>query len=336
MANIRLRDCHSPEYLPQSMSEFWDFAGLPELRERCERLSKEDVPLLILGETGSGKSTLAHWIHFSSARANSPFAVRGCGSFHDNTFVATLFGYEKGAYTGADRRDDGLLRGCDGGTLVLDDIDTLTMESQARLLNFLDQQLVSPLGAPNNVYPVNVRIIATSNRCLPDLIKVGQFREDLYYRLATFRIRIPPLAVRPADIGRFVRKFEGELSQEYPSLCPNRRLDAGSVRFLTLLQWPGNLRALRSVIYQTLSYTPARRAGPIGVWEIFDLLSDQDIAGAQVEELRKRMQHDCQLLLEILRCANWNVSHAAKIAGLSRTAIYNQMKKNGWSQEGDC
>jgi len=321
---------------PPPSEEVWEYSGLADLMGRWERLARSDVPLLILGETGAGKSSLARWFHANSPRSEAPCVVRGCGTFHDQAFVATMFGYEKGAYTGADKSERGLLRGCDQGTLILDDIDTLSLSSQARLLQFIDTRNVTPLGSPNEVHTVNIRLIATTNQDMHSLISRGLFREDLYYRIATFRISLPPLSARKIDTAKLVRRFESELVRSHPMLSPRRPFSESAVRLITLFEWPGNLRELRSAVFQTQAFANPVRRGAIGLEEFFDLLVETEVAAPQVRMLRERLSQDDRVLLEILRCSDWNISLVARIAGLSRPTIYKKINYHSWSRERDC
>ncbi|MBI4634776.1 MAG: sigma-54-dependent Fis family transcriptional regulator [Candidatus Rokubacteria bacterium] len=215
--------------------------------EQVSQVADSALTVLVQGETGTGKEVVARAIHRQSARRQRPFIALDCGAIPETLIESELFGYEKGAFTGADRRKDGHFRLADGGTLFLDEVPNLPLATQAKLLRVLQERHVQPLGARRPV-PVDVRIIAASNVPLEEEMRAGRFRQDLYYRLNEFAILLPPLRERREDILHLARRFLDEASMELRR--PVRGISASAAEVLLRHAWPGNARELRNVIRQ--------------------------------------------------------------------------------------
>jgi hypothetical protein len=223
-----------------------------KLKSEILRLSRSTATLLITGESGSGKEVVARAVHDTSQRAGKPYVTFNCASVPRDLFEGQLFGYKKGAFTGASADSPGVIRAAHGGTLFLDEIGELPLEMQPKLLRFLENREVLPLG---DVTPkqVDVRIVAATHRDLDRLVQDGRFREDLYYRLNVVPIRIPPLRERKEDVTALARLFikrSSEPESEVPSLSRS------AAKALEDHDWPGNVRELRNVIERALAYTP--------------------------------------------------------------------------------
>jgi len=218
-----------------------------------ERASRSDVSVLIEGESGVGKDVLVNAVHSSSHRAGGPFVALDCGAISPNLIESELFGHERGAFTGADRQRDGAFVQADGGTLFLDEVGELPLEMQPKLLRALEAREVRPVGG-RTTRRVDVRIIAATNRNLSEAASANEFRRDLYYRLAVFRVQVPPLRERKDDIlplaRAFLRLMPGQENAELPT-----KFEA----MLRSYPWPGNVRELRNVInrYAVLGPDPA-------------------------------------------------------------------------------
>ena len=211
------------------------------------RVAKSDVTVLLTGESGTGKEVLARYIHGCSARSEGPFVAINCAAIPDQMLEALLFGYEKGSFTGAQTRSDGKFVQANGGTLLLDEISEMDLGLQAKLLRVLQEREVEPLGA-NEPTPLDVRVLTTTNRTLEESVQAGQFREDLYYRLNVFPIRLPALSERPGDIIPLAERFIGQASRG--SASP--RLSVAAISRLEGHAWPGNVRELENVIQRAL------------------------------------------------------------------------------------
>ena len=215
-----------------------------ELLKLAQKVSKSNVNVFINGPTGSGKEVLAQYIHNNSARSGKPFVAINCAAIPENMLEALLFGHKKGAFTGASTASDGIFKAADGGTLLLDEISEMSMPLQAKLLRVLQERSVVPLGASNAV-PVDVRTLATSNRNIPKEIKMGNFREDLYFRLNVFPLTTHALSERPDDIlpiaAELLVRHQNEF-EDFPTISEK------ALERLRDYSWPGNVRELENVI----------------------------------------------------------------------------------------
>ena len=214
----------------------------------ARRVAKTDVTVFINGPTGTGKEVLAKFIHNHSERSDAPFVAVNCAAIPDNMLEAILFGHEKGAFTGASTANKGIFRAADGGTLLLDEISEMPMALQAKLLRALQEKAVTPIGSQTDI-PVDVRVVATTNRNMADEIRAGHFREDLYYRLNVFPLNTVALAERVDDIvpvAAFLLQRHVKTAGEMPWL------DQGAVSALRGYGWPGNVRELENVLQRAL------------------------------------------------------------------------------------
>lgn len=215
----------------------------------AQRVARSDVTVFINGPTGTGKEVLAKFVHLNSSRGDKPFVAVNCAAIPENMLEAILFGHEKGSFTGASTANKGIFRAADGGTLLLDEISEMPMSLQAKLLRALQEKTVTPIGGHEDI-PVDVRVLATTNRDMPKAIREGAFREDLYYRLNVFPLTTLPLASRPQDIipiasALLVRHCEGN-HDNLPDM------DDAAIKALISYQWPGNVRELENVLQRAL------------------------------------------------------------------------------------
>ena len=214
----------------------------------ARRVADTDVTVFINGPTGTGKEVLARFVHNHSSRGEQPFVAVNCAAIPENMLEAILFGHEKGAFTGASSANKGIFRAADGGTLLLDEISEMPMSLQAKLLRVLQEKAVTPIGAHQDI-PVDVRVLATSNRDMMDEIRDGKFREDLYYRLNVFPLTTLHLAARRADIipiATVLLKRHCENKDQIPWLSRE------ALQVLTGYDWPGNVRELENVLQRAL------------------------------------------------------------------------------------
>jgi DNA-binding NtrC family response regulator len=224
-----------------------------KLRAELVRLGTSRATVIISGESGSGKEVVARAIHALSQRAQGSYVPFNCASVPRDLFEGQLFGYRRGAFTGASSDHPGVIRAADGGTLFLDEIAELPLDVQPKLLRFLENAEVFPLGGQRPV-KVDVRVLAASHRDLMGLVREGRFREDLYYRMQVVPIHVPPLRERPEDIPALARHFVRDLTpagQEPPVLAPD------ALARLMAHDWRGNVRELRNVIERSLAFSPA-------------------------------------------------------------------------------
>jgi transcriptional regulator with GAF, ATPase, and Fis domain len=224
--------------------------GLREVMRQVRHVAPTDSPVLLTGETGVGKDVIANAIHLGSARRDGPFIPVNCGAIPDSLMDSELFGHEKGAFTGALATKRGRFERANGGTILLDEIGEMPLDAQVRLLRVLQHREIERVGGANRI-PVDIRVIAATNKDLPALVQQGRFREDLWFRLNVFPIAIPPLRERSADIPALVQHFierkAGELKiGETPQLAP------GAIDDLMAYVWPGNVRELENVIERSM------------------------------------------------------------------------------------
>jgi DNA-binding NtrC family response regulator len=287
-----------------------------------------DAPVVIEGETGTGKEVAARAIHYEGARRDYPFIPVNCGALPDSLIENELFGHRRGAYTDARSDFPGLLRLARGGTLFLDEVDTLTSKGQVTLLRFLQDQHFRPLGAAEEEQ-VDVRIIAATNRPLADLVRQGQFRVDLLYRVKVMYLRMPPLRERRGDPELLARHFMQRLSQRYGR--PEKRVHPLTLQWLDRYQWPGNIRELENLVAREYLLAEGDEILFTGDESTEPMALDLATAGGDYRAQRTRAlaAFDTAFLRETLTRHRGNVTHAARAAGRERRAFGRLLKKYG-------
>lgn len=298
---------------------------------RLDRVAKTDTTVLLSGESGVGKDVFARQLHARSNRQKGAYVAINCAAIPHTLLESTLFGYEKGAFTGAVKSQPGKFEAADGGTLFLDEIGEMPPELQAKLLRVLQDQVVERLGSMRSIR-CNVRIVAASNRDLLDLVKQGRFREDLYFRLAVFPIRIPPLRERPEDILALARFFLARYDSSGRSLT----LSPAAWEVLKNHAWPGNVRELENVIQRAVLMTdgaqiqPAdleldpthRPAAPAPVAGASGALSPSSGTGSALDIESVEREH----ILRVLSQVGGNRRKAVALLGLSERALRYKLK----------
>lgn len=305
---------------------------MKELIDTIKLVAVTDVTVLITGETGTGKELAARMIHSLSSRTGKPFVVVNCPAIPENILESELFGYRKGAFTGANSDREGLFQAAEGGTLFLDEIGDISSSLQAKLLRVLQERELKPLG-DTTTRRVDVRVIAATNRDLEENVASGLFRSDLYYRLNVVSVRTPPLREIPEDIPliafHFLSLFCAELGLD------QKRFSEEAIRFLVSRQWKGNARELqndikRAVIFSMGEFlTPAdfgNRAALVSVPE-----ENPEIYGLDYKEARKETltAFNVEYITGLLRRTEGNVSLAAHTAGIERQSLQHLMRKYG-------
>ena len=235
--------------------DFEDIVGRsPSIRkvyEMIQTVAETDSSVMITGKSGTGKELVARSLHFKSRRQNKPFIAVNCGAIAENLIESELFGHKKGAFTGAISDKEGLIKAADGGTLFLDEISELPLSLQVKFLRALQEREITPVGSTNSL-PVNVRIIASTNRDLKEEIKTGKFREDLYYRLNVIEISLPSLKEREEDIpllaDHFLNKYRTEMNKNI------KGIDNEVIRALISYEWKGEVRELENVIERAVIF----------------------------------------------------------------------------------
>jgi len=295
--------------------------AIVRLRAQVERVAKVAAPVLIWGESGSGKELTAQAVHAQSERAAGPFVPINCGAISPNLIHSELFGYERGAFTGATRGKAGLIETAHGGTLFLDEIGDLPKDLQANLLRFLQEKTICRLGSTRPIQ-VDVRVVAASHVQLQQAVASGAFREDLYYRLAVLPVTVPPLRDRRDDLVQLAEHFfQLYASEKSPRLkgFSNRAIGA-----ILEHDWPGNVRELINRVRRALVMSDGRLIMP----EDLGLGASRPImAPAALDDARLRSERSA--LRECLDRSGQNVSRAARDLGVSRTTMYRLLSKHG-------
>jgi len=286
-----------------------------------EKVAPTSATVLILGESGTGKELLARALHELSPRRVERFVAINCAAIPETLLESELFGYEKGAFTGAVKQTLGKLETASGGTLFLDEIGDLPTALQAKLLRFLQERVIERIGGRQEI-PVDVRIVCATHQSLKDQIAQSKFREDLYYRLAEIVVEIPPLRARHGDATLlahgFVRKFADEQRRGAMSLQPD------AISAIDAYAWPGNVRELENVVKRAVIMADRSEisATDIGLAE-----SDEDMVALNLRQVREQAEKEA--VLRVLGRVNGNLSRAAEVLGVSRPTLYDLMYRFG-------
>ena len=297
--------------------------SMATVREMIAKVAPTDSPVLIQGESGTGKELVAAEIHRCSTRAAKPFIVINCAAVPENLLEAELFGFERGAFTGAVQRKAGQFKLADGGTLFLDEIGELPLGLQAKLLRAIENGEFLPLGSPKQVH-VDVRIITATNRNLEESTSAGLFREDLFYRLNVFPITIPPLRDHREDIVPIAERFLETLNRPVPVL-------AGDVAaILTSYHWPGNVRELRNILERAVILAGAEPITPrhISISQAPATHTPEDALRALIGERTLPAIERAMVELALERVGG-NKSRAAELLGITRRTLYGRLERFG-------
>jgi two-component system response regulator GlrR len=293
---------------------------MAELLAQTRLVAASDASVLIRGESGTGKEVLARALHRCSARSKGPFVAVNCGAIPDNLLESELFGHEKGAFTGAAQRHQGLVLEADGGTLFLDEIGDMPLALQVKLLRLLQDREVRAVGSAR-ARPVDIRVVSATHRDLETLMREGSFREDLFYRLNVVTLFLPPLSERREDIPLLAQHFLSVVAQRYGRPAPSFAPDA--LEYLTASRWPGNIRQLSNVIEQCCVLC----TGPLlTLAQVQKSVSDESVAIPTLAEVRRVAERE--YLERLLRLTGGNVADAARLAERNRTEFYRLLQRH--------
>lgn len=290
--------------------------------ERLYRLSKAKINVLFYGESGVGKEVFAKVLHNLSEFKKGPFVPLNLSAIPDTLFESEFFGYKKGSFTGAERDYTGMAKSADGGTLFLDEVGDLSLFSQAKLLRFLEDFLVQPIGSTEK-FKVNLRIISATNKNLKKEVEEKKFREDLFYRISQISIEIPPLRERKEDIIPLAKHFIKEISKNEG--LENIVLTPAAADKLLKYSWPGNIRELKSKITEAIFNSPN------GIIEPQHILLEEKRESKELFFNYEKAKRDFEkkYLTSLLKTTGGNVKDASNISGLTRNAIYEMAQRNG-------
>ncbi len=288
-----------------------------------EKVAPTNATVLLLGESGTGKELLARAVHQLSPRAGEAFVAINCAAIPDTLLESELFGYEKGAFTGAVKQTQGKFELADGGTLFLDEIGDMPLALQAKLLRFLQDRNVERIGGRERI-PVDVRIVCATNKDLAELIKTGEFREDLYYRISEVTVRIPPLRDRGSDAVVIAQAILDRRAREHSRQVKGFTPEA--LKAIERYRWPGNIRELENrvngaVIMTEGKYVTVEDLGLPGGE------GDADLSWLNLRVARQRAESEA--IRNSLALTNWNLTRTAELLGITRPTLYDLMEKNG-------
>jgi two-component system, NtrC family, response regulator len=285
-----------------------------------EKVSPSNATVLLLGETGTGKELFARAIHRLSSRRDKPFVAINCAAIPENLLEAELFGYEKGAYTGAHKQTKGKIEMAADGTLMLDEIGDMPLPLQGKLLRFFEERVVERIGG-RQLIPVDVRIVCATHQDLPAMIEDGRFREDLFYRVSEVSIRLPPLRERVGDAVPLARYFLEQAASRHGRAV--RGFTAKALKMIEAHPWRGNVRQLENVINSAVIMSDGKQIGP-------DALRMGTVGNDDVTSLHEvRAEAEKRAIQRALTHSRGNLSRAATLLDISRPTLYDLLDKYG-------
>lgn len=294
----------------------------PDMLKLCrmvEKIAPSDVTATLIGESGTGKEVMARMLHQLSGRAESVFGAINCAAIPENLIESELFGYEKGAFTGADKMRPGKIESADGGTLFLDEIGDMPLQLQAKLLRFLQERQVERVGGRKPI-PVDVRVVCATNKNLEIMVQEGTFREDLYYRISEIVIEIPALRQRDGDKALLARHFLGKYAiDRYAGVTG---FSDEAINAIEQYDWPGNVREMENKVKKAIILSEGKTIQPDDLG-----LKDTDISMSALNLRSVRQDAERKAVMQALSITGNNVSAAAKYLGITRPTLYDMLKK---------
>lgn len=294
-------------------------ASMVEIYKTLSRVAPTDATCLIEGETGTGKELLARMIHRNSKRADEPFIAVDCGAIASSLIESELFGALRGSYTGADRDRVGVFEAANRGTVFLDEIGDIELAFQLKLLRFLQEREIRPVGSPRSK-AIDVRVIAATNKDIQKLVEEEKFREDLWFRLNVIRIEMPPLRERRGDVPLLAQFFVQKSNERYDQ---HAVLTGSGLKALEEFIWPGNVRQLQHLIERLSILAPDGRIDSAAVRGALDSMDPKDHAGETLADT------EAEQIRRVLAAAGGNKSRAARILGIERKTLYRKLERIG-------
>jgi DNA-binding NtrC family response regulator len=298
--------------------------AIAAIRETVLRISNTMSNILICGESGTGKEVVARAIHYSGMTAEKPFVAVNCGGLADTLVESELFGYRRGAFTGAETDRTGYFEAANGGTLFLDEISNLPFSSQSVLLRAIEQRAITRVGE-SRTRPVHIRVIAATNRDLQEAIDAKEFREDLYYRLHVIGLTVPPLRERRADIALLIAHFVAKYNAELNTHCPG--FDPEAVQALSDYPWRGNVRELENVVERALIFADGHPVALRDLSFVAGPISDAEIGSLNLREAAREFER--QHVLKVLATFGNNKAEAAHALGIGLSSLYRKLEELG-------
>lgn len=309
-------------------------ATIKEIHSMIERIAPTDSRVLITGENGTGKELVARAIHRGSKRAAKSFVEVNCAAIPAELIESELFGHEKGSFTGASAQRIGKFEQADGGTLFLDEVGDMSLQAQAKVLRALEEEKIERVGG-NKLIPVNVRVLAATNKNISEEIEKGTFRKDLYHRLSVIPLRVPPLRERREDIPILVRAFIEDVCSR--NGMSKKTIGDEALARLSALDWPGNVRELRNAVERLVILSPGASldislldaTGGTAKGDLDDVF----IAAGTFQDFKDKAE--AAFIKKQLELHKWNISKTAEALDIQRSHLYTKMKKYGLAREGD-
>ena len=299
---------------------------MEQLLERARRVARSKATVLIQGESGTGKELLARFIHDHSDRAKGPFIALNCAALPETLLESELFGHEKGAFSGAVARKLGRFERANGGTILLDEVTEMALPLQAKLLRVLQEEEIDRLGGTRTI-PIDVRVIATTNRDCLAAVRAGKFREDLYYRLNVIPLKLPPLRQRREDIPLLAEHFREEFCSQYGRRL---RFAPGVLQAMAEMEWRGNIRELRNVVERGVLLAGGETIQPEDLFEDgTKIAQSQEKQESRVDplvtEVMRLSDMEREMVKRALAKTKGNRTHAAKLLGISVRTLRNKL-----------
>ena len=302
--------------LPANLQVLGKAKAFVKVLQQIEQVAPSKTGVLITGETGTGKEVAAHLLHQYSLRASKPFVPVHCAALPENLIESELFGHERGSFTGAHQRHIGLFESAHEGTLFLDEIGEIDLNTQVKLLRFLETKTIERIGGTQAI-PLDIRLVCATNRDLKAEVAAGRFREDLYYRLNVIEIHLPPLRERKEDIPLLLNHYCSVFAAENQCRSPN--FSSAALEALQAYNWPGNIRELRNFAENSVVMYRNNRM------DVSDL--DSRFIVSDEPSLSKMTQNELQLIKKTLQETGGNKSEAAKLLGIPRRTFYRKLEK---------
>jgi transcriptional regulator with PAS, ATPase and Fis domain len=287
----------------------------------AEKVARTGAPVLILGESGTGKEVMAEYIHANSSRSEGPFIVFNSAAIQENLFESELFGYEKGAFTGANASKEGLLELADGGTLFLDEIGEVPLQMQAKLLRAIEKGTFYKVGGTKEIR-VDIRVLSATNQDLPRKAKENSFREDLYYRLSSITLKLPPLRERKEDMRLLVEEQLARLPAGY-----RKSIDEPAFELLARHDWPGNIRELQNVLNRAAILSDSDRILPGDLPSEFHIVRTYPTQDSQSESLLSLCDIEREHIKRVMEHTEGQKKKAAEILGIDVKTLYRKLKQ---------
>jgi two-component system nitrogen regulation response regulator NtrX len=314
------------EQIGQKYVMIGDSVPMQALRQQIEFAAPTNGRVLICGENGTGKELVAHLLHLHSARRDQPFVEMNCAAIPEELIESELFGHVKGSFTGATDDKEGKFAQADGGTLFLDEVGDMSSKTQAKVLRVLEEQRFTPVGS-NASMRVDVRVIASTNKDLEKEIELGNFREDLYYRLNVIPFQLPPLRERREDIEELARYFLEDFAGKYARKAPSFTRKAQEI--LESYSWPGNVRELRNIMERFIIMTPQQR---LDVYDLPEAILRRTVpavpepdGASSLQDAREKFER--AFILQKLMEHKGNVSRTAQVLQIERSNLYRKMRQ---------